>query len=220
MRAPLFGLLAISLVSSSSAIAQSPTQIRQGFTASAGLGFGSAELTCSDLCGGDRQRAPAGYLRLGRAVTPHLVLAGELNVWTRGVNESITNLFIDETNQILTQEQQRITGRVALTTINAIAQWYPQTSGGFFVVGGAGVGRYQTHVESVGFDDFSAHTTALGYQVGTGYDIRVTHALSVTPYATYFGVARADIGIEPNIEGSSPRIGANALHVGLGLTWH
>jgi hypothetical protein len=209
------GMVAFAVCSASSALAQSHSQTREGFVGSVGLGVGSATVTCANTCGGDRDNAPAGYLRLGGAATPHLILAGELNAWSRRRTESFSNSFIDPTTNQIVTEEQRATARLSVITVNAVAQWYPQPAGGFFVLGGLGVGRFQAHAESATLPlSYSAHTTALGYQVGTGYDIPLSGILSLTPYATYFAAGRGKLDSE------SDRVGANALHVGVGLTWH
>src|SRR4249919_1657945 len=68
------------------ALAQSKPQIRDGFTISFGLGGGSAGASC-DNCDSDRESAPSLYLRLGGAVRPGLVLAGEINGWSKTKTE-------------------------------------------------------------------------------------------------------------------------------------
>ena len=93
--------------------AQKP-QTRNGFTISFGLGGGSAGATCDD-CSSDRQSAPSGYLRIGGALRQNLILAGEVNAWTKEYGE------------------QGVTADLTITTVNFVAQWYPQPTSGFFV---------------------------------------------------------------------------------------
>jgi hypothetical protein len=178
-----------------SAMAQSHPQTRDGFTISFGLGAGSAGVTC-DGCDTNRETAPALYLRLGGAVRPNLIVGGETNGWSK------------------TTEDQGDKAIVTVVTINAIAQWYPETTGGFFIDGGLGVGSMNVEVKAPGLPTLSDKTTGLGYQVGVGYDVRVRKNFSLTPYATYFGTAGG------KTENTDAKIDANVIQVGLGFTWH
>ena len=188
-------LLGLSLLCGSTARAQSYPQTRDGFTISFGVGVGSAGVTC-DGCDTDRETAPALYLRLGGAVRPNLILGGEVNGWSKTVEDSG-----DE-------------AEVTVATVNFIAQWYPQPTGGFFVDGGLGVGSMNVKVRVPGIATISDKTTGLGYQVGAGYDIRLTRNFSLTPYATFFGTAGG------KVESTDDKIDANVAQVGLGFTWH
>ena len=195
MRLITTSLLALSLVAASSAAAQTHPQTRDGFTISFGVGAGSAGVTC-DGCDTDRETAPTVYLRLGSAVRPNLILGGEANGWSKTIKDSG-----DE-------------AKVTVATVNFIAQWYPQPTGGFFVDGGIGVGSMNVEAKVPGVATISDKTTGLGYQVGTGYDIRLTKNFSLTPYATYFATAGG------KVESTKDKIDANVIQAGIGFTWH
>ncbi len=63
-----------------------------------------------------------------------------------------------------------------------------------------------------GLGKFSDNTSGFGYQLGTGYDIRVKSNFSLTPFATYF----ATVGGKSD----GVKIDGNVFHIGLGFTWH
>jgi Autotransporter beta-domain len=212
MRFFLFALVASVALNESSALAQSGASTHDGLIASIGLGVGAGAagipLDCVDSaiggCGGaenTRHNAPAGYVRLGREIAPNLVLAGELNAWSR-------------------REHSPISQRLTIGTLNAVLQWYPRSSNGFFLSGGLGYARWQWNTDfvlrtpagtQIG-QSVELHTNELGYQGGLGYDVRVAHGLSLTPYVTIFG------GADGNGE-ETASIGSNVIQAGLGLTW-
>jgi hypothetical protein len=176
------------------ALGQKP-QTRDGFTISFGFGSGSAGSTC-ELCDSDRESAPTGYLRIGGALRPGLILAGEANAWTKSKTE------------------QGVRGDLTIGTVNFLVQWYPQTSGGFFVSGGVGGGSMSLDIKLPNGPTVSDHTNGLGYQAGAGYDIRLARNFSLTPFATYFATAGG------KLDSSGQKIDGNVFHLGLGFTWH
>jgi hypothetical protein len=195
MRSSMMRALALSLLCATSALAQSRPQTREGFTASFGLGGGSAGVTCDD-CESDRETAPSLYLRLGGAYRPNLIIAGEINGWSKE------------------DEDAGVEGRITIVTINAVAQWYPQVTSGFFLNGGLGIGSLNVEADISGLGTLSSKTTGLGYQVGAGYDLRLGTNFSLTPYATFFGTAGG------KVESTDAKLDANVIQIGLGLTFH
>jgi opacity protein-like surface antigen len=195
MRFSLVGAIMLGCFCASSATAQSRPQTRDGFTISVGAGAGSAGSTC-DGCDSDRDWAPAGYLRLGGAYRANLILGAEINGWSKTI------------------EEQGDKATLTVATINAIAQWYPQPTGGFFIDGGLGIGSMRVEFTTPGIPTLSDKTTGLGYQVGAGYDIRLGKNFSLTPYATYFATAGG------KVKSTDEKLDANVFQIGLGLTWH
>lgn len=183
-----------ALLVATPAIAQSPPKPRQGFNISFGFGGGSAGVTCSE-CESDRESAPSMYLRIGGTVRPSVVLAGEINGWSKS------------------QTEQGIQGTITIASVNMVAQWYPQPATGFFLTGGLGAGSISMEIKAPGFATISDHTTGLGYQVGTGYDIPVAGTFSLTPFVTYFGTAGG------KVESSNAKLDGNVVHFGLGFSW-
>ena len=56
------------------------TTPRHGLWVGAGLGLGSAQLTCS-VCQGGRDRGTTGYLRIGTTLGKNVLIGAETNVW-------------------------------------------------------------------------------------------------------------------------------------------
>jgi len=178
------------LVASASASAQN-AQVRDGFTFSFGLGGGSAALSCPGCGTTPRETGGSGYLRLGGAISPSLVIAGEANGWSKEVNDV----------------------NVQMGTVAAVAQWYPAVSNGFYVKGGVGVSSYTE-------DDPGAKAQAigLGYQFGMGYDWRIARNFSLTPYMNFLGMANSEVKVDGSNVGQ--KIGTSNMQYGLGFTWH
>src|SRR5262245_36305320 len=91
------------LLASTVAAQESKSQVREGFTASFGFGAGSGGVSC-DGCSTDRETGFSGYLRLGGAVRPGLIIAGETNGFVKSVEG----------------------GQVNFGFYSAAVQWYPQ----------------------------------------------------------------------------------------------
>jgi len=124
-------------------------QTRKGFWI--GFGFGYGSYTCTG-CGSTG--SVSGYLKMGGTVSPHLLLGGETNGWTK--SESGTTLTA---------------GNASFT-----AYYYPQPAGGFFLRGGAGFSEIRA---SNGGS--SASQSGVGATAGLGYDVRVGANTSITP---------------------------------------
>jgi hypothetical protein len=165
--------------------------VRDGFTFSFGLGGGSAALSVPDAGSTPRETGLSGYLRFGGAMSQNLILAAETNGWTKTIDGVDTRIG----------------------ALSGIAQWYPSATNGFYVKGGLGLSAY---TEDNGTDKASA--VGFGYQVGTGYDFRITRNMSLTPYVNYLGMTNSDVKISGTSAGT--KIGTNDFQYGLGLTWH
>jgi hypothetical protein len=154
----------VCLAFASVASAASHPQERHGFWIGFGFGVGSANVTCDDCGSGNRETAAAGYLKLGGTLNDHLLLGGEVNVWSKK------------------QEGMTLTlssGAVTLTL-------YPQPASGFFIKGGVGLSMVDTQ-----FREGSATVTidpgyGLGVIVGAGYDVRVGKNVSITPAVNFW----------------------------------
>lgn len=87
--------------------AQAHPQVREGFWASFGFGYGS--LGCEDCDG--RTAGGAGYLRLGGTLSRRVLLGGEVTAWSRTENDATLSLAV----------------------IGPVLVFYPGASGGFYL---------------------------------------------------------------------------------------
>jgi hypothetical protein len=190
----ILGTAAALVLLSAPAMAQSGAHARQGFTVSFGFGGGSAGISCDD-CSTDREGGFSGYLRLGGAVRPNLIVAGESHGWTKS--------------------EGTLTAQIGYLT--GVAQWYPALTSGFHVIGGAGFGMLRMEDSDPAFGG-TLESFGVAYQVGAGYDWRVGRNFSLTPYFNFLGMG----GGEPKLDGTAlgGKLNANVLQLGLGFSWH
>ena len=189
----LIGTAAALLLFASPAFAQGAAP-RQGFTVSFGLGAGQAGFSYEGNSS-DRVTGPSGYLRLGGALRPSLILAGETHGWAR--------------------TEGTVTSRVGY--LMAVAQWYPQLAGGFHVLGGLGMGMIDEEDSDPSFA-YTLESVGPAVQLGLGYDLRISRGFSLTPYFNLLAMG----GGEPKFNGTGigGKLSANVLQFGLGFSWH
>lgn len=150
---------------------------RQGFWFNVGLGYGS--LGCQDC--GSREGALSGGLALGGTISPKVVLGAGTNGWTK--SESGVTLTVG--------------------TLTGVIRFYPSATGGFFILGGVGIGRIAVDISGFGSDS----ETGVGALLGLGYDVRVGNNVSITPFWNGFAV---------NTSNSDANVG----QIGVGVTLH
>jgi hypothetical protein len=188
------GTAAALLLLAPPAFAQGAPALRQGFTIGFGVGAGSAAFSYEGTTG-ERAAGPSGYLRIGGALTPTLVLAGETHGWTRTAGT--------------------LTSQVGY--LMAVAQWYPQATGGFHLLGGLGLGMLLETEEDPTLE-YELESFGGALQLGLGYDVRMTRNFSLTPYVNVLGMAGGESKFNGAALGSSYRV--NVVQLGLGFTWH
>ena len=152
-------------------------QTRDGFWFSGGLGYGV--LGCEDC--GDYEGGLSGGLSLGGTISPRFLVGVGTSGWSKS-------------------EQG---GTLTVGLLDARVRFYPSTTGGFFLTGGAGVGSVKASVSGFG----SATETGLGVILGIGYDWRVARNASVTPFWNGFAMRNSNID-------------ANVGQMGLAVTLH
>lgn len=191
MRSPLTAALAagLLLISVSSATAQS-VATHKGLWLGAGLGVGSARLSCQ-ICQGNRGGGTSGYLRTGFTITPQMLVGLEGTAWYRTA-EDVDHL---------------------LGSLQAVFFFYPQARSGLYIKTGLGLAQYSA---KDGDDKISSQ--AFAGSIGLGYEIRVSSGLSFVPYANFLGSAGADVRLNDNIAGLAAN--TSLIQFGLGLTLH
>ncbi len=96
-------------------------------------------------------------------------------------------------------------GGVTLTvgTVVAMIRFYPSATGGFFLLGGLGLGTIHAEIDGFGSDT----ETGGGALLGLGYDIRVGDNVSLTPFWNGFAARTSNAD-------------ANVGQLGLSVTLH
>jgi hypothetical protein len=84
---------------------------------------------------------------------------------------------------------------------------------GFHLKGGLGFSGYQEEDPTT-----KAEAIGLGYQLGTGYDIRMGRNFSLTPYVNYVGMSNSDVKV--NGTSLNQKLGTSDFQYGIGFTWH
>jgi hypothetical protein len=141
-------------------------------------GLGYGTLGCQD-CG--REGSVSGGVALGGTLSQKVLLGVGTNGWTKSENGAT----------------------LTVGTVTALMRFYPSATGGLFLLGGLGVGTIRAEVDGFGSDS----ETGLGALVGVGYDIRIGHNVSLTPFWNGFAM-------------SSSNSDANVGQLGLGITVH
>ena len=169
--------LSPALLTSSALEAQDRPQTRQGFWISVGLGGGS--LGCEN-CGDDRENGGTAQIALGGTLSPRFQLGASSNAWAKEVNG------VD----------------ITMSSLAAVAKFYPWVARGFYLSGGLGIGRIAFKEGSV-----SASEDGTSAILGLGYDIRVGKNFSITPFLN---------GVGASFDGNR----SDFNQVGIGVTWH
>jgi hypothetical protein len=172
-------VLAFACLLSLRAEAQRP-QTREGFWISGGVGAGSFDLSCED-CQSDRQSGVTALLAMGGTPSQHLLIGAEIEGWSK--------------------EQDGVD--IVFGHVSGVAYWYPQTTGGFFVKGGIGLGTLSLDAGPLGDES----DTGLALHAGAGYDIRLGRNFSLTPTAGVYWAS-----LDPG--------DGNTLYLGLNATGH
>jgi hypothetical protein len=153
------GVITLATLSLATPAAAQHAQVREGFWAGVGAGWGSMGLNCEGCDGVDRTGSYTGYLALGGTLRHSLLVGAEFNGWTKSEDGAT----------------------VRLANASAAAYWYPRVQSGLFLKGGAGYSRLSADAGIA-----SASDDGFGLLMGVGYDMRVARTTSITPVFNYF----------------------------------
>lgn len=192
MRWPSRAFLTASMLAMSTATLQAQGGVadHQGVWFGAGVGLGSARLSCS-ICRSGRDGGGSGYLRVGATLTRQLLLGAETLVWYHSQDQ------ID----------------YLLGSIQAVVYLYPLKKSGLYLKTGLGIAQY-----SAKDADNKVSTQALAGQFGAGYEIPISRSMSIVPFANFLGTSGADVRFNDTVSGLSAN--TSLIQVGVGLTLH
>ena len=171
-------------------------QERQGFWLGIGGGYGSADASCDECDGGDRQGSGAGYVKLGWTLNDRVLLGGEFNLWTK--------------------EQDVVT--VNFYNASGTLTFYPQGASGFFLKGGVGASFVDTEVVDGGTRITADLGSGLGLVAGVGYDLRVARIISITPAVNFLYGQPGDLVVAGETLARNWK--QNVVDFTVGITFH
>jgi len=112
--------------------------------------------------------------------------------------------------EIFWMPQNNPTGRIRVTHFDAVAQFRPWRSKGFFLKGGAGMARLRNWVDAIGPE--SINQKALSVMIGGGWAFRPNERLGLQLFAEQHAGAIGDVqtadGLVQNVMGNFWSIGA------------
>ena len=185
------GSLGAQKPKASSSAKPSAATNRAGQWLGIGLAPGWSRFSC-EICETNRGAAISGYFRVGGTINPKFLVGVEADGWMRGV-EDVSHFMLGAA---------------------AVLFFYPTPRKGLYYKAGVGILFYQA-----GDDEGQVTTQAFGPNLGAGYDIPVSGALSLTPFVSVF---IASLGGDINFNGETFRSDGGLLlaQLGVGLTWH
>jgi hypothetical protein len=191
MRSPLTAALAAALLLVfTTSLAAQRVGDRRGIWLGAGLGMGSARLSCT-VCRENRDGGTSGYLRAGATVSKRLLLGLEATAWYKSQGD------VDQ----------------LLGSLQAVAFLYPRATSGFYLKTGIGLSNY-----SAKDSDDKVSSQALAGQIGVGYEVAMSRSLSIVPYANFLASTGGDVRFNDTISGISAK--TSLIQIGVGLTLH
>jgi len=172
--------------------ASNPPPVRRGFWIGFGGGYGSAHATCDACSAGKRENGAVGYFNLGGTIHNHLLLGGEVSLWSKDQQGVTLNMY----------------NMLATLTI------YPQPSSSYFLKVGAGGAFIDTDIHQDSRTITVDLGNGLGALVGIGYDFRVWTKASVTAGANFW------YGKKIGGDAFAGTWKQNVVDVTLGITFH
>ena len=145
------------------------TSTRDGAWFGIGAGAGRADVTCDACAATDASSKLGGsaYVKAGWTWNPHVLVGGELNVWTRKRDFDGADAWFTMYNA------------------SATLTLYPSATAGYFVKGGGGMAYVDTDVERRDRRVTLDLGSGPGFVLGAGYDARVGR-VSITPAVNFW----------------------------------
>jgi hypothetical protein len=184
------GLAAVLLLLPMTTLSAQKAAERHGVWIGAGVGLGSAKLTCN-VCRTDRTGGTAAYLRAGATITRAVLIGVEASGWYKSK---------DNIDQLL-------------GSLQAVVLLYPRPASGFYLKTGLGISQFSAKDKQ---DEVSSQ--ALSMQFGLGYEVAMGRGMSIVPYANFLGSTGGDVRFNNTVSGFSAN--SSLLQFGVGLTLH
>jgi hypothetical protein len=166
---------------------------RPGMWLGGGLGLGWARVNCR-ICGANRGHSLSAYAHVGGRISNQVLLGGEIEGWLRNSNTD-----------------QGRPGDEMMLAYSVVTYWYPSRRYLYYLKGGLGMVTYR-------IDDGTDRLTssALGPQVGAGWELPVGAHFSFIPYVN---LLFASTGAEIKFNGSPflDNASLELFQIGLGL---
>jgi hypothetical protein len=191
MRSPLIAALAGALLLTSAVpLAGQRAAERHGLWVGAGIGLGSARLSC-EVCRTNRTGGTTGYLRAGATISKSILIGLEATGWYKSQNN------VDQ----------------LLGSLQAVVLLYPKPASGFYLKTGLGISQFSAKDNT---DEVASQ--ALSAQVGVGYEVAMGRGLSIVPFANFLGSTGGDVRFNDTVSGLSAN--TSLLQFGVGVTLH
>lgn len=150
---------------------------RSGFWIELAGGPSHIRVACTECDAVSRHSASGGYLRLGGAISGHVLMGIE----AYGLADE--TFGFDETDESIVAENSGLA---------AVTLWYPWRVG-VFVKGGVGVAFGDFTVTTETDEQVRTRGTGVGMTFGLGYDLPVWRDLAITAGATAWVAAIGDV---------------------------
>lgn len=188
-------LLTVLLAAAAAPLAPQQVPSRPATWIGAGAGLGWARVYCR-ICATNRGHSFSGYAHAGGRLSDRVLLGGEVQGWFRN-SDARTGRPADE----------------LLLAYNAVAFWYPSPRVRYYLKGGLGLVTYRI-ADSTG----RVTASALGPQVGAGWEVPVAASVSAIPYVN---LLLGSIGTKLKADGTAiPGLSTTSLGLlqfGIGL---
>ena len=173
---------------------QGPPAGSSGLWLGGGAGLGWARVGCR-ICDANRGHSLSAYGHAGFALSPRIILGGEVELWRQGARP--------DQNRPATEW---------MMGYSAVMFWYPSPRQPYYLKSGFGLVTYRIH------DNTDALTaTALGPQIGAGWEFPIASHIAVVPYANFL-FASTGAGVKLNGQQVLDHASLELFQFGVGLS--
>ncbi|MCB0833422.1 MAG: hypothetical protein KDC45_08170 [Bacteroidetes bacterium] len=165
---------------------------RKGFWVESAGGIGTIRVSCTDCPSVTKSDAVGGFLRVGGAISRHVLIGLESSTFTAGQFENVNP--------------------AKNWNANVIILWFPWKSG-FFMKGGTGLAKSTVKLGS-GADAVIVSGTGVGLTFGAGWDVPITHHFAISGNAGTWITATGDIELPMRVV-DDPITSVYVLMIGL-----